>query len=696
MALIQTPEEFKKAIQEFRVEEVSPELYGTLTDAFYGTLASPIKQYSWTSRSSNLYQFLVLNQRYQNRLTPADSRYFQDTDPLSLEGVYVDAIVSEEAMNGLSRIVGIPGSVKDWKAFAADDYNPADAVYSYNSQLVVYKEKEENQGVLGAPELPEMPTWSDLIRIVNGHKPDQATLDIPDDVIEKFEQAYSETSKGKSTPVEVFSSLTGINTASSLSFDTQLKKVSTDAATGIKTLNLDPGVGISDVTRAAVVEEVFDVLSPHVGDNINYAQPYGSGTREHTARFFQNFANNYNYTSKSDLNASSKFEGLTNLDVLTIGVRILLDQTYGASPYFTGFGFGYMLGQNPLAGRRTELRLDPGVNLDRGVYENFTDEEKLRESFTGQEYFVNNLQWWSVTGADAQNYHYGKGGEENGVSQNVDVQVFGSKVNRGENLRNPEAIKNGLFDYVNMRLQNVGDSPYNKFIRGWHGTSGEASANYNMRYVVTSDNVLFTTSPEADFTSDVIDATEIKIFDLDNSFHKDYELVDHNNQKLVAQDSMLYSVLPELDSVVNDTDTGRYAFVSRSSGGIDRVYGSQFNDIITGSPAGTTSGGQMHVEAGSGDDIINTGRGASLVYTGTGNDRIFVESDELFGDSIVMDFLYPNDKIYIPKALESQVSGLNTNTLSISDASNEYDTKEFKLSGESFPGYWTDSDIVYV
>ena len=89
-------------------------------------------------------------------------------------------------MNGLSRIVGIPGSVKDWKAFAADDYNPADAVYSYNSQLVVYKEKEENQGVLGAPELPEMPTWSDLIRIVNGHKPDQATLDIPDDVIEKL------------------------------------------------------------------------------------------------------------------------------------------------------------------------------------------------------------------------------------------------------------------------------------------------------------------------------------------------------------------------------------------------------------------------------------------------------------------------------------------------------------------------------
>ena len=244
-----------------------------------------------------------------------------------------------------------------------------------------------------------------------------------------------------------------------------------------------------------------------------------------------------------------------------------------------------------------------------------------------------------------------------------------------------------------MRLQNVGDSPYNKFTRGWHGTSGEASANYNMRYVVTSDNVLFTTSPEADFTSDVIDATEIKFFELDNSFHKDYELVDHNNQKLVAQDTMLYSVLPELDSVVNET--GRYAFVSRSSGGIDRVYGSEFNDIITGSPAGTTSGGQMHVEAGGGDDIINTGRGASLIYTGTGNDRIFVESDELFGDSIIMDFLSSKDKIYIPKTLQSQVS-YNMNTLSISDASNGYDTKVFKLSGESFPGFWSDSDIVYV
>ena len=143
----------------------------------------------------------------------------------------------------------------------------------------------------------------------------------------------------------------------------------------------------------------------------------------------------------------------------------------------------------------------------------------------------------------------------------------------------------------------------------------------------------------------------------------------------------------------------KFAFVSRSSGGIDRVYGSQFNDIITGSPAGTTSGGQMHVEAGDGNDIINTGRGSSLVYTGKGNDRIFVEEDELFGDSILMDFGSEGskDKIYIPKTLEGQVTGLDTNTLTITstDTNKDYDVKSFILSGESIDS-WTTANISYV
>ncbi len=104
----------------------------------------------------------------------------------------------------------------------------------------------------------------------------------------------------------------------------------------------------------------------------------------------------------------------------------------------------------------------------------------------------------------------------------------------------------------------------------------------------------------------------------------------------------------------------------------------------------------MHVEAGDGNDIINTGRGSSLVYTGKGKDRIFVEEDELFGDSILMDF-DSQDKIYIPKTLKDQVSGLNTNTLTITspDTNKDYDVKSFILSGESIDS-WTTANISYV
>ena len=76
-----------------------------------------------------------------------------------------------------------------------------------------------------------------------------------------------------------------------------------------------------------------------------------------------------------------------------------------------------------------------------------------------------------------------------------------------------------------------------------------------------------------------------------------------------------------------------------------------------------------------------------------------MNSDELFGDSILMDFDSNKDKIYIPKSLESNVDGFNTNTLTIStsatDLSKDYDIKSFILSGES-SDTWSTSNISYV
>ena len=680
-SVIRTPQEFKQAIEKREVAEVSPKLFGTLTDAFYGTLTQPIRRYSWTSGSSNLYQFLVLNQRYPQRLQEGNSRYFSDNGVEKLSQIYVDAVVSEETMNGMARIVGVPGSVKDWKALGINnDYNPANSVYSFNSQLVVYKQKD-NENTLGAPEMPKMPTWRNLIEIVNEQKPDGSNP-IPSLVTKNLKQAYSATSKGKKTPVQVFSELTGIDEIPSKSFNTQLVK--NNKATN--QYYVDGNIGISDATKAKIVKEVFKALDQNRGDNISYGD-LGSGTKEFSKRFFQKFADEY--INKIDKFSTFNNKKVSNVEVLTIGVRIFLDQVYGASPYFTGFGFGYMLGKNPLVGKRNILE------IESDMWENFTEEEDLIEAFTGQEYFVNNTQWWSKTGGKSTEYYYGKSDDSGvpyGVSQGVDVQVFGSKVKRDQDLiEDPNTVENGRFEYTNMNLRK-GNLPYKKFTRS---TYGGGIDDYKYRYVATSNNVLFTTSKQATFTHDVIDATEIKNMGYkdvaDKPFHREYilSLSEDKSERLVDQNSMLYNVMG------NDY----FAFISRSSGGIDRVYGSKFNDIITGSPAGTPSGGQMHVEAGGGDDIINTGRGASLIYTGDGEDRIFVNSDELFGDSILMDFDSNKDKIYIPKSLESNVDGFNTNTLTIStsatDLSKDYDTKSFILSGESSET-WSTSNISYV
>ena len=92
--IIETPQEYRQAIRSCNVKEVSPDLIGTLTRSSFGTLSRRDRKYAWVSSSSNLYQFLVLNQRYS--IGDGD----QKTGDLT--------VVSEEAIDGLSRIVGIP------------------------------------------------------------------------------------------------------------------------------------------------------------------------------------------------------------------------------------------------------------------------------------------------------------------------------------------------------------------------------------------------------------------------------------------------------------------------------------------------------------------------------------------------------------------------------------------------------------
>ena len=77
-------------------------------------------------------------------------------------------------------------------------------------------------------------------------------------------------------------------------------------------------------------------------------------------------------------------------------------------------------------------------------------------------------------------------------------------------------------------------------------------------------------------------------------------------------------------------------FISMA-GGVDRVTGSDFVDVIVG-PSHMAPHGRLTVDAGAGDDIIAPGRGGSLVQLGPGADTVIFGRGDLFGTANFLDF----------------------------------------------------------
>ena len=335
--MLKTPEQFLSAVKSFKVEEVSPELFGTITKSWYGTLTRGRNKYAWASGSSNLYQFLVLNNRYQQKVAQNNSRY--SSEPV------LDAQVSEEAMNGLARIVGVPC-----------DFNPknpydAGTAYSCQSQLIVYK--DSNPKNLGTPR---MVSWETLIDIINEDRPVNAPK-IPKQVLSKLKNKYSYIAKEdykNATPVESFSRLTGISVEKARTFQTDIRgRLKKSYLRIADTTNeyYDKYAAKARVYLTVLNKIGYDNPGIDDPDKANDKYPIGGANSVYLERFFKKFA-----TGKiNDIN--NNIDKTNNVRDLTVGVRALLDKVYGASPFFTGLGVGYREGRNPLLGNVKALAM---------------------------------------------------------------------------------------------------------------------------------------------------------------------------------------------------------------------------------------------------------------------------------------------------------------------------------------------------
>ena len=121
-------------------------------------------------------------------------------------------------------------------------------------------------------------------------------------------------------------------------------------------------------------------------------------------------------------------------------------------------------------------------------------------------------------------------------------------------------------------------------------------------------------------------------------------------------------------------------FISMA-GGVDRVTGSRFADVILG-PGLSSLHGTLTFDSGEGDDFVKPGRGQSLWLLGEGRDVIAVSKGDLFGESIFLDYNMDEDVLIYEKGITAEIDANDRSILYLKDDSSDA-MKTILLSGSS-------------
>ena len=130
-------------------------------------------------------------------------------------------------------------------------------------------------------------------------------------------------------------------------------------------------------------------------------------------------------------------------------------------------------------------------------------------------------------------------------------------------------------------------------------------------------------------------------------------------------------------------------FISMA-GGVDRVTGSRFTDVIIG-PGLSSLHGTMTFDSGKGDDFVKPGRGQSLWLLGEGRDVIAFSKGDLFGQSIFLDYNKEEDVLIYEKGITAEIDSNDRSILYLKDDSSDA-VKTILLSGSS-DLFWSEQSI---
>ena len=631
--VIKTIRDYKKHLIEGTVAEVSEDLvacfyYTSSTTPAVDSLYSPLMENAWVGSSDNLYSLLVLNKRFpkdshdttnairrggNGNLTGRAPGSIPDS---SLAARELSAIVSDKAMQAMTRIVGFPfGGVAGGVAPdpVSADGTPALAVFnrthgSFSDATV------PDQTVSSLSDF--VPTLSQFYKFTNESRPDGSSP-LPLSVLRHLQTLYADGFLDKKTPIELFSEISGIgNLEALLEYSTfpQYLVPGTEAPI----LPNPHHLPVDKLNQPPVYDAYYNPPAPSDRISPNYEIYHDAcaavggyyltsyiSNEDAIDRFFTGFANT-KLTELSAIDQSLDPTGYeSKVNELAVGLRALMAMSYDAAPLWTSYGVGFSNAANPLVGKS---------------YEALRQSENFLQIFAGQEFQLLNINlpqpFLNVTGqhaAPSQPYP-----SDGWYSLHADVPLSGLNI-----------------------MTDVSDDDY----QDQYSISTPGTA------VIMPDD---STSSDTLSAAGLVGASPA-------------ELLTPQTSVIIDTDT---TTLGERPGLVNDEQVlpDSFATYIALAGGIDLVTGSALDDVIIGPGHGaetdTTFHGRLTVSAGAGDDVVAPGRGGSAVELGSGADLVVFDTNDLFGEATFFDFNYTEgDRIIVSDQIESEWDFATPDTL---------------------------------
>ena len=624
--IISTIKELRNAILNYEVKEVSSDL--VFNFPANGSLYNTNIGFAWTGSSATLYDLLVLNQRFQSSSVDLS---LNDQNALK---------INSRVLNAIQRGVGFGFAYQTLlgvEELENTDYPVFDAKATFATSAAIFDKKKGpftafdsdgkeisiNQLTIDQ-RIPTQAYWRELLAEKISKNIDNP-IAIPGIVFSEITKSYANsdpttTNYGKIVGIKD-TLFFGAGGGSSV-----LKPEGRPPFTeGLDSADFDqwntfPQSFVSSEGAFELMKSVNRTFGINGSPNFSLDQASGIFYEEFLRSRLEEYIQIENQGGNIE---SRKAEIISELVVL---VRSFENFQLASSSLNTGSnGEGFSNAANPLVGRSYE---EITVNNDFYI-----------DTFMGQEFVVDNLK------KPAPGEFAAEGWLSLETSSDVD-------------LNDNTYPGDGWFALGKKKLLKKSD------------IGGDLN-DYKSNFVINDHTIKYAAFARDSVSSDTISAAE-----LTSKFKNTLQ-----GRTRIRNDAFEDVRIDDLVGFGSDFLPDDFSTFISMAGGVDRVTGSRFADVIIG-PGQSSLHGTMTFNSGDGGDFVKPGRGQSLWLLGEGNDVIVFSKGDLFGQSIFLDYNKEEDVLIYENGITAEIDANDGSILYLKDESSDA-MKTILLSGSS-------------